>query len=116
MRWGDVQPAASARNPLEKGHLVPYVSVEHEAGLWVDALVERQWEDSGHWRLSVHYVLDTLAYCRVVDADQVRPVISAELQGHERRRPAAGHEAPDGRHERRLSIDLRHARHVDPLD
>jgi len=54
MPWGDVQPATSAHNPLEKGHLVPYVSVEHEAGLWVDALVERQWEDSGHWRLSVH--------------------------------------------------------------
>ena len=51
---------------------MPYVSVEHEAGLWVDALVARKWEDRGHWRLSVHYVLDTVAYCRVVDADQVR--------------------------------------------
>jgi hypothetical protein len=95
---------------------VPYVSVEHEPGLWVDAQVERQWEDGGKWRLSVHYIVDTRVHRRVLDADQVRQVISAELQGHERRRTTAGHEPSRGRHERRVSIDLRHARHVDPLD
>jgi hypothetical protein len=106
----------SGTKAIEKGHVVPYVSVEHEPGLWVDAHVERQWKEEGQWRLSVRYIVDTLAYCRVLDADQVRQVIAAELQGHERRRATAGHEPPHGRHDRRVSIDLRQARPVDPLD
>lgn len=57
---------------------MPYVSVEHEPGFWVDAHVEKQWKHAGRWRLAVYYFVDAVQYYRVFDADQIRSAISAE--------------------------------------
>jgi hypothetical protein len=57
---------------------VPYVSVEHQPGVWVDAHIEKQWKYEGRWRLSCYYFVDTVQHYRAFDADQVRPVISAQ--------------------------------------
>jgi hypothetical protein len=53
---------------------VPYVSIEHQPGVWVAAHIEKQWKHQGCWRLSCYYFVDLLQYYRVFDADQVRPV------------------------------------------
>jgi hypothetical protein len=101
---------------LEEEGPVPYVSVEHEPGLWVDAHVEKQSRREGRWRLSVYYFVGTQQFYRVFDADQVRPVNSAACQDDEQRHASAGHEPSRDKHERREPIDLRDALHVGPLD
>lgn len=88
-----------------------YVSVEHEPDVWVDAHVEKRWQRGGQWRLSVYYFVDGRQFYRTYDEEQVRPVMSAELQDDEQRDAPAEHEPPEGEHGRRLSIDLREAQH-----
>jgi hypothetical protein len=88
-----------------------YVSVEHEPDLWVDAHIEKRWKRAGQWRLSVYYFVGGRQYYRTYDEEQVRPVMSAELQDDEQRDAAAAHEPPEGEHDRRLSIDLREGQH-----
>jgi hypothetical protein len=55
---------------------VPYVSVEHQPDVWVDAHIEKQWKQEGRWRLSCYYFVDTVQHYRVFDADRVRPSIT----------------------------------------
>jgi hypothetical protein len=66
---------------------VPYVSVEHQPGVWVDAHIEKQCKYEGRWRLSCYYFVDTVQHYRVFDADQVRPVISAQDEQVEQAAP-----------------------------
>lgn len=68
-----------------------YVSVEHQPGLWVDAHIEKQWKHEGRWRLSCYYFVDTMQFCRMFDADQVRPVSSAEDEQGEQRHAGTRH-------------------------
>ena len=93
-----------------------YVSVEHEPDAWVDAHVEKRWKRAGQWRLSVYYFVGGRQYYRTFDEEQVRPVMSAELQDDEQRDADAAHEPPEGEHDRRLSIDLREGQHNNRLD
>jgi hypothetical protein len=65
---------------------VPYVSVEHQPGVWVNAHIEKQWKHEGRWRLSCYYFVDTVQHYRVFDAYQVRPVIPAQDEQDEQRR------------------------------
>lgn len=94
------------------GHPVPYVSVEHEPDMWVDAHVEKQWKQEGRWRLSVYYFVGLLQCYRVCDADQVRPVNSVELHDDEQRDAPAGHEPPNGEHDSSEPVDFRDTLHV----
>lgn len=95
---------------------MPYVSVEHEPGFWVDAHVEKQWKSEGRWRLSCYYFVGTVQFYRVFDADQARPLISAEHHHDEQRDAAARDEPGHGEHDRSDPIDLRDAQQVGPLD
>jgi hypothetical protein len=91
---------------------VSYVSVEHEPDVWVDAHVEKRWKRAGQWRLGVYYFVGGRQYYRTYDEEQVRPVMSAELQDDEQRDESAGHEPPpEGEYDRRRSIDLREGQH-----
>jgi hypothetical protein len=76
---------------------VPYVLVQHEPDVWLEARVEKQWRHQGRWRLSVYYYVDVgLQHYRVYDADQCRPAGSAaELQDEDRCYAAAGQEQPE---------------------
>ena len=65
---------------------MPYVSVEHQPGVWVNAHIEKQWKLEGRWRLSCYYFVDTVQHYRVFDADQVRPVIPAQDEQDEQTR------------------------------
>jgi hypothetical protein len=95
---------------------VPYVSIEHEPDVWVDAHVEKHWKREGRWQLGCYYFVGTFQFYRVFDADQVRPLISAEHQDDEQGVAAAGNEPAHGKHDRREPIDLRDPQHVGPLD
>jgi hypothetical protein len=75
--------------------------------VWVDAHVEKRWQRGGQWRLSVYYFVDGRQYYRTYDEDQVRPVMSGELQDDEQGDAAAGPEPPLGEQHRHVSIDLR---------
>jgi hypothetical protein len=95
---------------------VSYVSVEHEADVWVDAHVEKRWKRAGQWRLSVYYFVDGRQYYRTYDEDDVRPVVSAELQDDEQRDAAAAADPPQGHSDGGESIDLRDGQHSRRLD
>jgi hypothetical protein len=95
---------------------MPYVSVEHEPDVWVDAHVEKRWKRGGLWRLSVYYFVNGQQYYRSYDEDKVRPVMSPELQVDGQGDPAAAPEPAQGEHRRRLSIDLREGQHSRPPD
>jgi len=92
---------------LGRAGRVPYVSVEHEPGVWLDAHVERQWKHEGRWRLSVYYFVGSQQFYRVVDAEQVRPVTSDERRDDPERDETAPIEAPEGEHRTTEPIDLR---------
>jgi hypothetical protein len=85
---------------------VPYVSVEHEPGVWLEAHVEDQWKRNGRWQLSVYYFVGRLEHHRVYNAEQIRPLSSVQRQDHERG-SGVGYEATHGEHERRVPIDFR---------
>jgi hypothetical protein len=91
---------------------MPYVSVEHEPDMWVDAHVEKQWKRGGKWRLSVYYFVGDRQYYRTFEADQVRPAMSAEDQGDAQGEAAAGQDRPEAEHHPRTPIDLRDPQHL----
>ena len=92
---------------------MPYVSVEHEPDVWVDAHVEKQWKRGGKWRLTVYYFVGDRQYYRTFDADQVRPAMSAEVQSNAHGDAAAELTRPDGEHDQQPSpIDLRDPQHL----
>jgi hypothetical protein len=95
---------------------VPYVSVEHDKGVWLDAHVERRWKQDGRWWLSVYYFVGSEQFYRVYDADHVRPVGSAELQDDQEHDATAVVEPREGEHRLSEPIDLRDAQHTRPLD
>jgi hypothetical protein len=75
---------------------VPYVSVEHEPGVWLDAHVEKQWKREGRWLLSVYYFVGSQQFYRVYDAEQVRAPSSDERRDQPERDETAGVEPPSG--------------------
>jgi hypothetical protein len=91
---------------LEKGRPVPYVSVEHDPGLWVDAHIEKQWKHEGRWWLSVYYFVGGEQFYRVYAADQVRPASSDERHD-DQEGEAAGLEPTQGEGQPSEPIDLR---------
>lgn len=75
---------------------MPYVLVQHEPDVWLEARVEKQWRHRGRWRLSAFYYVGLLQHHRVYDADQCRPVGSvAGLEHEDPCHAAGGQEQPD---------------------
>jgi hypothetical protein len=86
---------------------VPYVSVEHDPGVWLDAHVEKQWKREGQWRLSVYYFVGSQQFYRVYDANQVRPATSDEPRDEQERDETSGLEPPQSQQPSTEPIDLR---------
>jgi hypothetical protein len=78
--------------PCDQRPTLPYVMVQHQPDQWVEARIKQQWRYEGRWRLSVYYYVGIgMQHYRVYDADQCRPVGSAQPQDDQQRDDGRAH-------------------------